>query len=585
MKISSRGPLAAALLALLLAGCSMQPSTTQRQPASDPDQLLQEAEQQAPAAAARSRLEAADILARQGRAPQALEIATNLDDEQLSVEERRRWALLLSELGESQDDPRAVVQAGQLLKDDTPPREQASLLLERLGRALGKLDKPLPAAAALLRLQAINDSEDLNDAIWTQLSRLPSGALDKLRGSQEPDTQAWLALTDLVRDNSGDIERLFQRLDDWRDQHPEHPASRHLPSKVLALRDLRGHEIRHVAVFLPESGPLAGPAGAIEKGIRAHHLNEVNEGASGTQLSFIDSTEGNLDALYREARNRGAQAVIGPLDKDLVSRLEQREQVPLPTLALNYGTAGRNQAEGLFQYGLSAENEARQVARRGRLDGLRTAAVMVPGNDWGRRVGEAFRDAWLANGGEITRTERYNPGRPATESTRQAVSSPRPDMLFLLALPDYARQVPPTLDYYSASELPVYATSHLYEGRPQPRRDKDLDGVRFVDIPWQIPDAAAGGEEALPFLDSYHQLRAESDPSLFRLMAMGVDAYELTRRLPQFQAIPGSELFGATGTLRAAEDGRIQRQLPWARFSDGVPQPVIASGRLGNALP
>ncbi|MDL4862809.1 penicillin-binding protein activator, partial [Halomonas elongata] len=369
MKISSRGPLAAALLALLLAGCGMQPSMTQRQPADDPDQLLQEANQQAPAAAARSRLEAADILARQGRAPQALEIAKNLDDGQLSVEQRRRWALLLSELGESQDDP--------------PPRDQANLLLERLGRALGKLDKPLPAAAALLRLQAANDSEELNDSIWAQLSNLPAGALDQLRGSQEPDTQAWLTLTDLVRDNSGDIERLFQRLDDWRDQHPDHPASRRLPSKVLALRDLRGHEVRHIAVFLPEDGPLAGVADAIEQGMRAHHLNEVNDGASGTRLSFIDSAEGNLDALYREARNQGAQAVVGPLDKDLVSRLEQREQVPLPTLALNYGTAEHNRAENLFQYGLSAENEARQVARRGRVDGLGTAAVMVPGNDWG----------------------------------------------------------------------------------------------------------------------------------------------------------------------------------------------------------
>ncbi|MDR5859594.1 ABC transporter substrate-binding protein [Halomonas eurihalina] len=583
MKISSRGPLAAALLALLLAGCGMQPSMTQRQPADDPEQLLQEANQQAPAEAARSRLEAADILARQGRAPQALEIVKNLDDAQLSVEQRRRWALLLSELGESQSDPHAVVQAGQLLKSDTPPRQQANLLLERLGRALGELDKPLPAAAALLRLQAANDSEDLNDPIWAQLSRLPAGSLSKLRSSQEADTRAWLTLTDLVRDGSGDIERLFQQIDNWRDQHPDHPAARRLPSKILALRDLRGREIHHIAVFLPESGPLANVAEAIEQGMRAHHLNEVNSGASGTQLSFIDSSGGNLDELYREARNRGAQAVIGPLDKELVSRLEQREQVPLPTLALNYGTADHNQAENLFQYGLSAENEARQVARRGRVDGLRSAAVMVPGNDWGRRVGEAFRDTWLANGGEITRTERYNPGQPATESTRQAVGSPKPDMLFLLALPEYARQVPPTLDYYSASELPVYATSHLYEGRPQPRLDKDLDGVRFIDIPWQIPDAAVGGEDALPFLDSYHQLRQESEPSLFRLMAMGVDAYELTRRLPQFQAIPGSELFGATGTLSVGEDGRIQRQLPWARFSDGVPQPMIV-GPLGDAL-
>ncbi len=94
--------------------------------------------------------------------------------------------MLLSELGESQGDPRAVVQAGQLLKDDTPPREQADLLLERLGRALGELDKPLPAAAALLRLQAANDSEELNDPIWAQLSRLPPAPSASCAAARSP---------------------------------------------------------------------------------------------------------------------------------------------------------------------------------------------------------------------------------------------------------------------------------------------------------------------------------------------------------------------------------------------------------------
>src|SRR5699024_12368867 len=78
-------------------------------------------------------------------------------------------------------------------------------------------------------------------------------------------------------------------------------------------------------------------------------------------------------------------------------------------------------------------------------------------------------------------------------------------------------------------------------GRPQPLLDHDLDDVYFVDIPWQIPDAAVGGVEALPYLDSYRELLPEADPGTFRLMAMGVDAYELARRLPQLQLLPESE--------------------------------------------
>lgn len=579
MHISSRGLLAAALTALLLAGCALQPGIIERPAEADPDRMLQQAAQQAPDQAALTRLEAADILARQGRRPQALEITQEIDARQLPTEARRRWALLLSDLGETEGDPRAVLQATQLLEEVDLPREQALVLLERRGRALSQVDEPQAAARALMRVQAAaSDREDLNDLIWQQLSRLDTSALAELGEGADGLTRGWLTLAELVRDGGGDIARLLARLDDWRERYRGHPAARRLPEEVTALRELRGQEVRHIAVLLPESGPLAGIADALREGMRTHHLSVVNEGGSGVQLSFLDSRQTGLDALYQEAIDRGAQVVIGPLDKDLVSDLEQRDRVPLPTLALNYGENEQNRARGLFQYGLSAEDEARQAAQRAWADGHREASLLVPDNAWGRRVGEAFFAAWRERGGEIASAVRYNPGRPATEATRRAVQNPTPDMLFLLALPDYARQVPPTLDYYYAGDLPIYATSHLYQGQPQPRLDRDLDEVMFVDIPWQIPDAAVGGEEALPFLANYRQLREESDPTLFRLMAMGVDAYELARRLPQFLAIPGSEFFGATGTLTAADDGRIHRRLPWARFADGVPQPVLSSG-------
>ncbi|TDR53792.1 hypothetical protein DFP85_10881 [Halomonas ventosae] len=579
MKISFRGPLAAALTALLLAGCSFQPGIIERQADGDPQRLLQQAEQQEPSQAALSRLEAADILARQGNRTQALEVAKEIDDSRLERQDRVRWALLLSELGEVEGDPWAVVQAGQLLDEVDLPRAASLTLRERLGMALGEVDEPRAAARALIRVQAETEREDLNDPIWEQLSRLDGGSLTTLREEGGDLTRGWVALAELVRSSGGDIQRLFARLDDWRERHRGHPAARRLPGEITALGELRGQEVDHIAVFLPESGPLSGIAGAIREGIRTHHLEGVD---SGVRLTFLDSSHGDLEALYREAAELGAQVVVGPLDKDAVSELEQRERVPLPTLALNYGRGERNRALGLFQYGLSAEDEARQAARRAWVDGHRLASLLVPDNDWGRRVGEAFWNAWRDQGGEVANAVRYNPESSATESARRAVTNPQPDMLFLLALPEYARQVPPTLDYYYSGDLPIYATSHLYEGRLQPRLDHDLDDVLFADIPWQIPDAAVGGVEALPFLDSYRRLREESDPAMFRLMAMGVDAYELATRLPQLQAISGSELFGATGTLSPGEDGRIQRRLPWARFVNGVPQPVLIPGVFGD---
>ncbi|SFU90017.1 penicillin-binding protein activator [Halomonas korlensis] len=584
MNISIRGLLAAALMALILAGCGLQPGIMERRAADDPQRLLQQAEQQAPAQAALTRLEAADILARQGSRPQALEVAKEIDDRQLEASARLRWALLLSDLGEALNDPWAAIQAGQDIEALQPAQDQSVLLRERLGIALLEVDEPLAAAETLLDVQADTDREAFNDPIWQALTRLETRQLNSLEAGADSLTRGWLDLTKLFRSSGGDIQRLFDRLDDWRSRHANHPAARRLPSELLALRELRGLEVNHIAVFLPESGPLSEVAAAIRDGMRTHHLNEANQGNS-AQLSFIDSSHGDLDALYREAENRGAQVVVGPLEKQLVSELERRDEVPLPTLALNYGTAERNQTDNLFQYGLSAEDEARQTARRAWQDGHRRAAVLVPDNDWGGRVGEAFWNEWSDRGGEVTKAVRYDPEgsvanavKPALNVSNERARLGNVDMLFLLALPEFARQVPPTLDYFYAGELPVYATSHLYEGRLQPRLDHDLDDVRFIDIPWQIPDAAVGGEEALPFYNSYRELREESDPAMFRLLAMGVDAYELARRLPQLQALPNSEVFGATGTLRPGEDGRILRQLPWARFVNGVPQPILIPG-------
>ncbi|QEM81337.1 penicillin-binding protein activator [Halomonas binhaiensis] len=574
MMISTRGPLAATLLALTLAGCSA-PGVIQRTFDEDPDQLLTQAAQQQPAQAAQTRLQAADILARSERRPEALEVAKQIDDSQLKGDNLRQWALLLSELGDSEGDPQAVLRATSATKLVQFSDDQLNLLLLRQGLAFGQLGQAQKSTRILLQVQTTSGREDINDAIWAQLSTLSERQANALAQPDNAIVTGWLSLAALVRNSNGNIDQLFTQLDDWRVANTDHPANRRMPKQITAMRDLRGKQVTKIAVMLPESGPLAGVADAIEEGIRAR---QKVSGNSGAKLAFLDTSSASLDQLYQTAKGGGAQVVIGPLDKKDVSQLESRSSVPLPTLALNYGEGTSNTTVGLFEYGLSAEDEARQAARRGWQDGHRKASVLVPNNDWGQRVGEAFWNEWKALGGEVASAVRYSPSAPATDSTRRAVSEPRPDMLFLLALPDYARQVRPTLQYYNALKLPVYATSHLYEGRPQPNLDRDLDGVQFLDIPWQIPDAAVGGAEALPFYASYQQLRSEDNPGTFRLKAMGVDAYELARRLPQYEAIPQTRMQGATGMLGGNGDGRIYRELPWAVFVNGVPAPILAGG-------
>ncbi|GAB3340247.1 MULTISPECIES: penicillin-binding protein activator [Chromohalobacter] len=589
MPKSLRSLFGLALIALLLAGCASGPGPSDTQPATQglsASELLDKAQGQSATKAAQSRLQAAHILSRQGDDEQALDIARDLDASQLTREDRIDRALLISDLSLRKEDGRSALAATQILSDiDDIPRDAQQTLRHRRGLALTLVGESRAAAESLIDLQRDDPSFELNDDIWTPLSRLSEAALDRMENQDGSLTQGWVELARLYRQSGGDMSRLTDALDDWRSTYANHPAARRLPSDLSALKDLRGNDVKHIAIFLPESGPLANVAKAIKKGIEARHMDALNQGEQTPQLTYYDSSAGNLEPLYAQATMDGAQVVLGPLDKDLVSQLEQRDDVALPTLALNYGEHDRNQADELFQYGLSAEDEARQAAKRARMDGHREAAALVPDNAWGERVFKAFRTNWEDREGELDAVVHYDPKGSVSEATKRLLNADGKrsgnediDMLFLVALPSYARQVPPTLDYYYASDLPVYATSQVYGGQPQPRADHDLNDVMFMDIPWLIPDAAAGGAEALPFYSTYQELDARDDPSLLKLNAMGVDAYELARRLPLMQALHSLEVFGATGTLQARDDGRIQRTLPWAQFQSGVPAPLLTGG-------
>ncbi|GAB2795995.1 penicillin-binding protein activator [Halomonas shantousis] len=584
------------MVALLLGGCVSQSGFTERFTGPGADELLAQAENQSGQQAVQSRLQAADILARQGDDAQALEVATRIDAQLLEDADRVKWALLLSDVGLRQEDGWSVIQATQILESglDTPPRD-AQTLRYRRGLALNMVGEPQASLKTLIDLQRNAAPFDLSDDIWKVLSRFNSEQLASLELGDDPLAQGWIELALIHRRNGGDLSRLFHAIDEWRGRYPNHPAARRLPADLAALRDLRGKEITRVAVFLPESGPLANVASAIRNGIQARHMNALNQGEQTPQVTYYDTSQADLDSLYAQAMLDSAQVVIGPLDKTQVTELETRPEVPLPTLALNYGENPNNQAGQLYQYGLSAEDEARQIAARARMDGHHNAAVLVPDNDWGSRVQDAFRQAWEGQGGRVASTISYDPKASVASAVRPLLgvrgdraSRNDIDMLFLLALPSYARQVPPTLDFFYAGNLPIYATSHLYEGRPQPRVDHDLDGVLFVEIPWLIPDAAVGGEDALPFAATYRELQQGTEPGELKLNAMGVDAYELARHLPLFKTLPNMDVFGATGDLEARDDGRIQRTLPWAQFQNGMPQPVLIESQrleLDDATP
>jgi outer membrane PBP1 activator LpoA protein len=57
---------------------------------------------------------------------------------------------------------------------------------------------------------------------------------------------------------------------------------------------------------------------------------------------------------------------------------------------------------------------------------------------------------------------------------------------------------------------------------------------------------------------------------LQRLLAMGIDAYQLVPLLPVLESHSYERYRGETGSLRVTEGRRIGRHLQWARFERGI---------------
>ena len=362
---------------------------------------------------------------------------------------------------------------------------------------------------------------------------------------------------------------------------------------ISGLRQAVRNRPQSVAVLLPANGPMASAAAAIRDGIMASYYSALAQGHPVPTLLFMDSSSRDVIELYNEATASGARLVIGPLDKQQAARLASTQGLTVPTLALNYVETSSADPKR-FHFGLSPEDEARQVARQALLEGMQLAAVLRPEGEWGARVADAFMDEFSAGGGLVTAVADYD--SDATGATRELLNlgqshgrarqlqrytalpiqfEPRRrqdiDVVFMVANTAQARQLKPALNFHYASDLPVLAISQVYAGEPSPGRDADLNGIRFVDIPWLLD-----GESELHRLAN--QVWPEGHGRFERLFALGVDAYRLHARLPVLQSMPDSFLPGVTGQLSMDSNQNLVRRLQWAWFANGMPQrvPVVA---------
>lgn len=575
-------PLIFLFVAALLSGCASSPTSTlgelPRTPQASAQQLLKEAESSDPAKAAQLRLSAANLSAQQNNAAQARQILEQVDIEQLMPAEQIFAKTLEAELALAANNPQQALEAFKhpaFERLAELPVEQQLRTQQARAEAFEANDQALDAArertfiAPLLSGEA---AEHNHEKIWALVSSLTA---EQLQPTSDADLAGWVALAASVK-QAGTLEQQKRAIESWLQQHPNHPAAKQLPEPLIKLRELADKPISHVALLLPMEGQLASVARALRDGFLAAHL----EAGQDLKIELFDSTRfSSIDEFYRQASAAGVELVIGPLDKEMVRQLADRTQLPITTLALNYSDASQKVPPQLFQFGLAAEDEAREVARRAWSDGHRRAVALTPRGEWGNRVFQAFRQEWQELGGSVVAADSLaEPIELANQiadllqirSSGESQPSRRQDIdfLFLAATPQQAQQVRPTLIFQYAGDLPVYATSHLHAATDNRTQYLDLEGIRFTETPWLL-------DAQLPLRQEIEAKWPQARGSLGRLYAMGADAYMLATRLNQLLALPDTQLEGLSGMLTLTPEQRVERRLPWAEFHDGTVQPLL----------
>jgi outer membrane PBP1 activator LpoA protein len=314
--------------------------------------------------------------------------------------------------------------------------------------------------------------------------------------------------------------------------------------------------VNRVAVLLPLSGKLSVLGKTILQGMQTTQAGF----ASDTRIQTYDVANADVVAQYRKAVADGADIIVGPLDKRKLERLTQQGNLPRPVIGLNKLTQQGTRYASVFQFGLAPEDEAYQAAQFAASRNHRRAAMLYPDSVWGRRLAQAFKNGYSRSGGQVMVEEAYpNTAASYAQSVQRVLSQGQVDMVFLAASPTQARLIRPMIQHKGAANLPVYATSHIYNGKPDPGKNTDLNGIVYTEIPYILETSVPGTS----LIEGKYP----------RLHAMGADALVIAKNISQM-ARSRQPLKGKTGTVSIDGKNVLHRRLDMATFVNGSVTPL-----------
>lgn len=516
-------------------------------------------------------------------------IVSQLNPESVALVNEKK--LLLASVDMIKEQPHAAITKLESVRDtiNLPIYYQVQFH-EMLAFAYQSVGKIIASVMERIKLDPLlpNEKDKINNRrlLWFALTTLPKADLDNeiAHGTHDTILDGWLQLAHIAITKHDTPSLMIRDLDEWQAHYPGHPGHSTVPSPIKSAASHLFSRPKQVALMLPLTGPFARPASAIKEGFLA--ALKTDHATNAIKIREYNTDSVPIEALYQQAIDDGADYVVGPLLKANVAKIAMMDH-PVPTLLLN-DIESRPHA-GAYQFGLSQQHEARQVAIKAGQHGYARALVIAPDGAWGDEALDAFTSQWREQGRRVADVLHYRSSddlnlllrnflqisdsearekrlKQLIGSNIEATPTRRQDfdVIFLVAYPSKARQIMPLLKYYYAGDIPVYATSIVYAGNIDVMRDRDLDGIIFCDM----PSILTGPMD--------HKNWPEQFNSYSRLYALGRDSYALTTELNQLLLFPAIGLIDQRGALYLNPSQHITRSLSFGQFKQGLVHVMVS---------
>jgi outer membrane PBP1 activator LpoA protein len=313
-----------------------------------------------------------------------------------------------------------------------------------------------------------------------------------------------------------------------------------------------------LALVLPlQSATYGRAADAVREGFTAAAV------AASTEFDLVAHGDGDARAAVDRAKAAGARVIVGPLVRDDVRAVAVGADETPWLIALNQLDEGSPVPRRMYTLALTVDGEARQLARRARLDGAQSVVIVVSDAALQKRFSDAFTAEWILAGGGPPLVFHFERAPEMLAVLRREFARAAPQAVLLAVDAADATLVKPYLGSVAA-----YTSSQVNE-RQARESLLDLEDVCFVEIPWLAdPGAAAFNGIAR---------RAYPNAAFERLYALGIDAFRVAQAFARDSAPERLELDGATGRLSLDASHQFVREAMLMKFRGG--HIVPAGGR------